>query len=113
LTEELLVRDPAALVVAEVALSAVPPGRTACLVLDLGHATDEAAALARDLADGVLDQIEAMLADSAIDLPAELRGALAALCGALAEQTAARATVPTLNTPLARAWHAHPAGWER
>jgi hypothetical protein len=50
------------------------------------------------------------LADPAADLPAELRGALVALAGALTEQAVDRATVTTLNTPLTRAWCAHPSG---
>jgi hypothetical protein len=58
----------------------------------------------------VLTQVEALLADPAADLPAELRAALAALAGALGEQTGDRATVTTLNTPLTRAWRAHPSG---
>jgi hypothetical protein len=58
----------------------------------------------------VLAHIEALLADSATALPAELRAALAALADALAEQTVDRATVTALNTPLVRAWRAHPAG---
>jgi uncharacterized membrane protein len=107
------VRDPAAPVVVEAELSAAPPGRTARLLLDLGSATAEAAAVARDLAGGVRTQIEALLADPAANLSAELRAALAALAGALSEQTVDRATVTTLNTPLARAWRAHPAGWGR
>ena len=78
--------------------------------LDLGHTGAEAAAVARDLAGGVLIQVEAMLADPAADLPADVRAALAALAGALTEQTVDRATVTTLNTPLTRAWRAHPAG---
>jgi hypothetical protein len=102
--------DPAASVVVEVELSAAPPGRTARLILDLGYANVEAAAVARDLARGVRTQIEALLADPATDLPAELHGALAGLAGALSEQTDDRATVTALNTPLARAWRAHPAG---
>ena len=61
----------------------------------------------------MLTEIEALLADPAADLPAEVRAALAALAGALGEQTVDRATVTTLNTPLARAWRAHPAGWGR
>jgi hypothetical protein len=61
----------------------------------------------------VLTQVEAMLADPAADLPADVHAALAALAGALTEQTVDRATVTTLNTPLARAWRAHPAGWGR
>ena len=105
--------DPAAPIVVEAELSAAPPGRTARLLLDLGFATAEAAAVARDLAGGVLSQVEAMLADPAADLSAELRAALAALAGALSEQTGDRSTVTTLNTPLARAWRAHPAGWGR
>ena len=103
-------RDPAAAVVAEAELSGAPPGRTARLILDLGSATAEAAAVARDLARGMLTEIEALLADPAADLPADVRAALAALTGALTEQTVDRATVTTLNTPLARAWRAHPAG---
>jgi hypothetical protein len=104
--------DPStpASVAVEAELAAAPPGRTARLVLDLGYADVDAAALARDLARGVLTQVEAMLADPATDLPAHLRGALTALAGALTEQTGDRATVTALNTPLARAWRAHPAG---
>ena len=103
--------DPAA-VVAEAELSGAPR-QTVRLILDLGHVTDEAAAVARALAGGVLTQIEAMLTDSATDLSAEVRGALGSLAGALSEQTSDRTTVTLLNTPLARAWHAHPARWER
>ena len=105
--------DNPSAVVAEMELSGAPPGRTVRLLLDLGYATDEAAALARDLARGMLTQIEAMRTDPGTDLSAELRGALAALAGALAEQTDDRTTVTLLNTPLTRAWHAHPARWER
>ena len=105
--------DPAASVVVEVELSAAPPGRTARLLLDLGYANVEAAAVARDLAGGVLTQVEALLADPAADLPADVRAALAALAGALTEQTGEPATVTALDTPLARAWRAHPAGWSR
>jgi hypothetical protein len=61
---------------------------------------------ARDLAEGVLSQVETLLADRGTDLPARLRDALA-------EQSAERATVTTLDTPLARAWRAHPAGGRR
>jgi hypothetical protein len=104
------VPDPAVPVVVEAELSAAPPGRTARLILDLGSATAEAAAVARHLAGGVLTQVEAMLADPAADLPADVRAALAALAGALTEQTGDRATVTTLNTPLTRAWRAHPSG---
>jgi hypothetical protein len=100
---------PAALVV-EVKLSAAPQGRTAHLILDLGYTSAEAAAVAGDLARGVRTRIEAKLTDPATDLPAHLRGALAGLAGALSEQTDDRATVTALNTPLARAWRAHPAG---
>jgi hypothetical protein len=103
------VRDPSATVV-EVELFGAPPGRTARLVLDLGHADAEVAAVARDLAHGVLSHIEAMLADPATDLPADARAALAALADALSEQTRHRGTVTALDTPLARAWRAHPAG---
>ncbi len=102
--------DPASSIVAEAALSAAPPGRTARLVLDLGYAEAQVAAVARELAGGVLRHIEAMLADPATDLPAEARAALAALADALAEQISGEATVTKLNTPLARAWRAHPAG---
>ena len=83
--------DPAVSVVVEAELSAAPPGRTARLVLDLGYADAQVAAVARDLAEGVLNQVEAMLADPATDLPADARAALAALV-------------------RARAWRAHPAG---
>ena len=102
--------DPASSVVAEAELSAAPPGRTARLVLDLGSTDAEVAAVARDLAQGVLSHIEAMLADPATDLPADARAALAALADALSEQTRHRATVTALDTPLARAWRAHPTG---
>ncbi len=104
--------DPASCSVAAAELSAVPPGRTARLLLDLGSADAEVAAVARDLAHGVLTQVEAMLADPVTDLSAEARAALAALADALAEQPQARhgATVTALDTPLARAWRAHPAG---
>ena len=105
--------DPAAPVVVEAELSTAPPGRTARLILDLGSATAEAAAVARDLARGMLTEIEALLGDPAADLPADVRAALAALAGALNEKTVDRATVTTLSTPLARAWRAHPAGWGR
>ncbi len=46
--------DPSqsAAVVAKAELSGAPPGRTVRLILDLGYANDEAAALARDLARG-------------------------------------------------------------
>jgi hypothetical protein len=110
--EEFVVDDPSAVVV-EAELSGAPPGCTARLILDLGHASVEAAALARDLARGMLGQIEAKLADPATDLSAELRGALVALAGALSEHIDDRTTVTLLNTPLTRAWHAHPARWER
>ncbi len=102
--------DPASSIVAEAALSAAPPGRTARLVLELGYADAQVAAVARDLAKGVLNEVEAMLADPATDLPADARDALAALAGALAEQISGEATVTALDTPLARAWRAHPAG---
>ena len=102
--------DPASSVVAAAELSAAPPGCTARLVLDLGYADAEVAAVARDLARGVLSHIQAMLADPATDLPADARAALAALADALSEQTRHRATVTALDTPLARAWRTHPAG---
>ena len=100
---------PAALV-AEAELSAVPRGRTARLILALGSTDAQAAAVVRDLADGVRGQIETLLADRTTDLPPHLRGALTGLADALAEQTAGEATVTALDTPLARAWRAHPAG---
>jgi hypothetical protein len=96
-----------------VAEAELPGGPRARLTLDLGYADAEAAAVARDLATGVLTQVEALLADPAIDLPGYLRASLAALADALTAQTAGRATVTALNTPLARAWRAHPAGWRR
>ena len=102
--------DPASSIVAEAALSAAPPGRTARLVLDLGYADVQVAAVARELAQGVLRHIEAMLADPATDLPADVRAALAALADALSGQTSDGATVTALDTPLTRAWRAHPAG---
>jgi hypothetical protein len=104
--------DPSGAVIAEAELSGAPPGYTAHLTLDLGYASVEAAAAARDLAGGMLTQVEAMLTDPATDLPPHLRDALGGLAGALAEQTDDRATVTALDTPLARAWRAHPAGWE-
>jgi hypothetical protein len=109
---EVVVCDPAApaCVVAEAQLSGAPPARIARLVLDLGHAHPEAAALARNLATGVLVRLEALLADPATDLPAHLRDALAALAAALSEQTPREATVTVLDTPRTRAWRAHPAG---
>ena len=109
-------RDPAAAVVAEAELSGAPPGRTARLILDLGSATAEAAAVARGLARGMLTEIDALLVDPAAGLPADVRAALAALAGALTEQTeqtSERTTVSALNTPLTRAWRAHPSGWGR
>ena len=102
--------DPASSIVAEAELSAAPPARTTRLVFDLGYADAEVTAVARDLAHGVLSHIEAMLADPATDLPADARAALTALADALSEQTRHRATVTELDTPLARAWRAHPAG---
>ena len=101
---------PAVPVVAEAELSAAPPGCTARLVLDLGYADAQVAAVTRDLAKGVLNQIEAMLADPATDLPADARDALAALADALSRQISGGATVTALDTPLARAWRAHPGG---
>src|SRR3954462_3994413 len=97
--------DPSAptSVVVEAALSGAPPGRTARLSLDLGCADAAVAVVARDLAGGVLIQLEAMLAEPAPDLPAYLHDVLAALADALREQTEKRATVTTLSTPLARA----------
>jgi hypothetical protein len=98
-------------VVAKAELSAASPGRTARLVLELGYADAQVAAVTRDLAGGVLSHIEAMLADPATDLPAEARDALAALADALSEQTGGGATVTALDTPRARARRAaHPAG---
>ena len=100
---------PASLV-AEVELSAAPQGRTARLILDLGYADAQAAAIVHDLADGMLGQIEALLANRTTDLPGHLRDALTGLADALAEQTDGGATVTALDTPLTRAWRAHPAG---
>jgi hypothetical protein len=108
-----VVCDPSAPFVAEAELSTGPPDRTARLILDLGYAGAEAAAVAHDLARGVLTQIDAMLADPAPAMSADLRGSLAALAGALSAQTGGRATVTGLDTPLARAWRAHPAGQPR
>ena len=102
--------DPASSVVAEAELPAAPPGCTARLALDLSSADAAVAAVARDLAQGVLSHIQAMLADPATELPAEARAALAALADALSERTSGGATVTALDTPLARAWRAHPAG---
>ena len=105
--------DLAAPVVAEAELSAAPPGGTARLIVDLGYPDSAAAALARDLATGVRTRIEALLADPATNLPAHLRDALAALAAALTQQSeppGARAGVTALDTPLTRAWRAHPAG---
>jgi hypothetical protein len=104
------VSDPASSILAEAALSAAPPGRTARLVLELGYADAQVAAVARDLAHSVLSHIETMLADPATDLPADARAALTALADALSEQTKHRGTVTELDTPLARAWRADPAG---
>jgi hypothetical protein len=64
----------------------------------------------RDLADGMLSQIETLLANRSIDLPAHLRGALTGLADTLAEQSADDPTVTALDTPLTRAWRAYPAG---
>ena len=105
--------DPASSVVAEAELSAAPPGCTARLVLDLGYADAQVAAVARDLAQGVLSHIEAMLADPATDLPADARAALAALADALSGQISGGATITALDTPLTRAWRAPPAGQGR
>jgi hypothetical protein len=106
--------DPSAPpIVAEAELSAAPQGRTARLILDLGYADAESAAVARHLTGGILSQVEALLADPATDLPAYLRDALAGLAGVLSEQTGDRANVTALDTPLARAWRAHPSGGGR
>ncbi len=102
--------DPPSSIVAEAALSAAPPGRTARLVLDLADADAEVDAVARALALGVLKQVEAMLADPTTALPAEACAALAALAGALSGQISGGATVTALDMPLARVWRAHPAG---
>src|SRR3954466_15656905 len=91
-------------IVAEAQLSPAPPGAPAHLVLDPGLAPPEAAAVARNLATGVLGRIETLLAGPATDLPAQLRAAVAALADAPAEQAAGQATVTILDTPLARAW---------
>ena len=94
-------------VIAEAELSAAPPGRTARLVLELGYADAQVAAVTRELAGGVLRHIETMLVDPATALAAD---ALAALADALSEQIGGGATVTALDTPRARAWRAHPAG---
>ena len=94
-------------VVAEAELSAAPPGRTARLVLELGYADTQVAAVTRDLAQGVLSHIKTMLATPP---PARPFDALVPLAAALSGQTGGGATVPALDTPLARAWRAHPAG---
>jgi hypothetical protein len=96
--------ESSAAVVAEAESSPAYQGCTARFVLDRGHATPEAATVAYDLAQRMLGQVEALFADPATDLPAPLRAALAGLADALAEQTAGRATVTALDTPLARAW---------
>ena len=94
----------------EVELSAAPRGRTARLILDLGYTDAQAAAVVRDLAEGMRSQIKALLTDRTTDLPAHLRDVLTGLADALVEQTGDGATVTALDTPLARAWRAHPAG---
>jgi hypothetical protein len=58
----------------------------------------------------VLGRVETLLAARGTDLPAQLRGALIGLADALAERSAGEATVIGLDTPLTRAWRAHPAG---
>jgi hypothetical protein len=108
-----MVRDRFTPFVTEAELSTGPQGRTARLVLDLGYAGTEAAAVAHDLARGVLAHVDALLADPATALSVELRGSLAALAGALSAQTGGRATVTELDTPRARAWRAHPSGQPR
>jgi hypothetical protein len=110
-----VVCDPSAsaAVDVEVELSAALRGRTARLILDLGYADNEAAAVVRDLTEGVLSQIETLLADRTTDLPAHLRAMLTGLADALAEQSVGEATVTALDTPLMRAWWAHPAGQGR
>ena len=105
--------DSAAAVVAEAEPSAADQGGTARFVLDLGQATPEAAAVTRELARRMLGQVQALLAAPASDLPAPLWAVVAGLADALAAQTAERATVTALDTPLARAWRAHPAGRPR
>ena len=102
--------DPASSVFAAAELPAAPPGRTARLLLDPGSTDAGVAAVARNLAHGVLSHIQARLADPATELPAEARAALAALVDALSERTSGGATGTALDTPLARAWRAHPAG---
>jgi hypothetical protein len=90
--------------------SAADQGCTARFVLDLGPVTPESAAVAHQLARRMLGQVQVLLAEPATALSADLRSTLSALAGALAERTAERATVTTLDTPLVRAWRAHPAG---
>jgi len=101
-------------VIAEAQLSAAPSGRTACFILDLGFTNAEAAvAVAHELAQRMLGHMEALLADPATDLPAQLRAGLAALADPLAEQSSERVTVTMLDTSRAPAWRAHPAGRRR
>ncbi len=104
--------DPSAsaALVAEAELSVGPQGRTARLILDLGYTDAQAAAVVRNLAEGMRSQIETLLADRATDLPTHLRGVLTGLADALTEQSAGEATVIALDTPRTRAWRAHPAG---
>ena len=83
--------ESSAAAAAEALLSAAPPGAPARLVLDLSYPSAEAAAVARDLATGVLGRIETLLAGPATDLPAQLRAAVAALADAPAEQAAGQA----------------------
>jgi hypothetical protein len=92
--EEYVVCDPSApaSIVVEVGPSAAPRGRSTRLILDLGYADDEAAAVVRDLAEGVLSQVATLLTDRGTDLPARLRGALTGLADALAERSAGGAT---------------------
>jgi hypothetical protein len=111
--EECVACQLSAAVVAEAEQSPADQGCTARFVLDLGPATPESAAVAHQLARRMLGQVQVLLADPATALSAPLRTTLSALADALAERTAERATVMTLDTPLARAWRAHPAGSAR
>jgi hypothetical protein len=99
-----------AAVVAEAEQSAADQGCTARFVLDLGPVTPESAAVAHRLARRMLGQVQVLLADPVTELSASLRTTLSALADALAERTTEPATVTTPDTPLARAWRAHPAG---
>ena len=102
--------DPAVPVIAEAELFAAPPGRTARRVLKPDYADAQVAAVARDLAAGVLLHIEAMLADPPTDLPAEAGKGAGRTRRRAGRADQRWATVTALDTPLALAWGARPAG---